>query len=541
MKKQIFLFLIFFGLIAPRYYSQEVHHLGVNVPWRDHSIGMNRTFPILNSLGVKFYRHMMYSDVGWVHIEPQNDDWHFDYADSAMFNPFGITPLPTLYHCCNASDTIGIQVPWRACFDDGCGWYLSDSSDSKDYVQTVVNRYKNVAKYWEISNELDGNQHRPQGLPANFIATFLELNYRWIKNADPEAQIVLPSLSGTYGMPLGEYNWLKIVLLHGGCNYFDILGYHDYNSWWTLPAHIDSIKKVMQEFGCAIKPFWNTECSISSDSTTNITPRYSTIDEQSADVWRRASVLFAYGVEKFFWHPLWSGARRPWIAFGLTDKNGVKKKSFYSYKLLIQEIDTFQTAEAVSFGEVTNDNLSGGNGTWVVKYNFRNGESKWALWSPDNQSYTLEFPDNSWIEVTHTVPAFISADGENAEFRRDTIQALNGEVTLALSNFPILVKEITITDVDENSNEMPRFLLYQNYPNPFNSSTKINFSVAKKGNVKLTIFNAVGQKISTLVDEEKNPGKYAVLFDATNFSSGTYFYKLESGSYSKVHKMLLLK
>jgi len=95
--------------------------------------------------------------------------------------------------------------------------------------------------------------------------------------------------------------------------------------------------------------------------------------------------------------------------------------------------------------------------------------------------------------------------------------------------------------VDENSNETPRFLLYQNYPNPFNSSTIINFSVAKKGNVKLTIFNAVGQKISTLVDEEKNPGKYAVLFDATNFSSGTYFYKLESGSYSKVHKMLLLK
>ncbi len=539
MKKLIFVLLI--SVFAISSYSQKVHHLGVNVPWRSQEIGMKIIFPILDELGVKFYRHMMYADAGWIHIEPQDNEWHFEYSDSAAFNPYGITPLLTLYHCCNASDSIGIQVPWRACFNNGCGWYLSDSTDSKDYVQTVVNRYKNVTKYWEISNELDGSQHRPEGLPSNFIATFLKVNYPWIKAADPEAKIIQPSLSGTYSMPIGAYSWLKIILLNGAGDYFDILGYHDYNSWWTLPAHVDSIKKAMREFNCPEKPFWITECSISSDSTTNITPRYSSIDEQAADVWRRSAVLFAYGVTKFFWHPLWSGPRRPWIDFGLLDKNGKKKKSFYSYQLLIQEVDTFKTAEALSFGEVTNDNENGGNGIWAVKYNFSDGNSKWVLWSPDNQSYTLSLPQYAQVEVTQTVPVSISADGEQATFRRDTLQVVNGKLTFQLNEFPILVKGLSSTDIRENLSLPQMFKLCQNYPNPFNPATNINFTIAANSNVRLSVFNLLGQKVATIVDKPLTAGKYHVTFNGSGLPSGIYYYKLQAGNFSETKEMILLK
>ncbi len=542
--KKLVLFLFIF-IFATGGYSKEVHHIGVNVPWRDHEIGMKRVFPIIGQLGLKFYRHAMYADVGWIHIEPQDNDWHFEYSDSAVFNPYGITPLLTLYHCCNSSDTIGIQVPWRACFDDGCGWYLSDSTDSKDYVQTVVNRYKSVTKYWEISNELDGNQHRPQGLPANFVATFLKVNYPWIKAADPEAKVIQPSLSGTYGMPLGAYNWLKIILLHGACNYFDILGYHDYNSWWTLPAHVDSIKKAMQEFSCPEKPFWVTECSISSDSTTNITPRYSSIDQQAADVWRRSSVLFAYGVEKFFWHPLWSGSHRPWIAFGLLDKNGKKKKSFYSYQLLIDEVDTFQTAKALSFGEVTNDNEHGGDGIWVVQYTFANGDRKWVLWSPNNQSYTLTIPQYKRVEVINTVPAFISYDGEQASFSRDTLQVINGKLTFHLNDIPILVKGLTTTGIGQLKGIPQKFKLYPNYPNPFNPMTTIRYSIGTQSlnaqKVNLTVYNTLGKKVATLVNEKQKPGDYSVTFDGSRLPSGIYFFSLKAGSFVAAKKMILLK
>ena len=546
MKKLIVTFLIYFSTIIV--FSQEVHHIGVNVPWRTHEIGMNRLFPIIDELGLKFYRHMMYADVGWVNIEPQNDNWHFEYSDSAAFNPYGITPLFTLYHCCFASDTIGFQVPWRACYEDSCGWQLSDSTDSKDYVQTVVNRYKSRTKYWEISNELDGNQQRPLGLPSGLVAPLLKMNYSWIKEIDPDAQIIQPSLSGTYGMPIGSYNWLKVILLNGACNYFDILGYHDYNSWWTLPAHIDSIKKAMQEFGCPEKPFWVTECSISSDSTTNITPRYSSIDGQAADVWRRSSVLFAYGVDKFFWHPLWSGSQRPWLEFGLLDKNGKKKKSFYSYLLLIQEVDTFTTAEAVSFGEVTNDNLNGGEGIWVVQYDFSNSNSKWVLWSPDNQTYTLFLPQFEQVEVIHTVPVWISADGEQVVFRRDTLQVVNNELTFRLNEFPILVKGLSVTDInDENLNLPEAFMLYQNYPNPFNPTTQLKYAVPEESKITISVYNVLGQKVAELFNGSKSAGFYNIIWNASNYPSGVYFVKFNAeplnvkNKFFDIKKMLLLK
>jgi photosystem II stability/assembly factor-like uncharacterized protein len=95
--------------------------------------------------------------------------------------------------------------------------------------------------------------------------------------------------------------------------------------------------------------------------------------------------------------------------------------------------------------------------------------------------------------------------------------------------------------VEVKSNSLNKYLLEQNFPNPFNPSTKINFSIAQKGNVKLTIYNSIGQKISTIVNENKEAGSYSVLFNGENLPSGIYFYKLESGSFTQIQKMILLK
>lgn len=86
-----------------------------------------------------------------------------------------------------------------------------------------------------------------------------------------------------------------------------------------------------------------------------------------------------------------------------------------------------------------------------------------------------------------------------------------------------------------------RFVLHNNYPNPFNKITNIKFSIPTQANVQLSVFNALGENIITLVDEIRPVGNYKVTFDASNMSSGLYFYRLVSGSNTITKSMLLLK
>jgi photosystem II stability/assembly factor-like uncharacterized protein len=85
------------------------------------------------------------------------------------------------------------------------------------------------------------------------------------------------------------------------------------------------------------------------------------------------------------------------------------------------------------------------------------------------------------------------------------------------------------------------FSLSQNYPNPFNPVTNINFALPKSGLVTLKVYNALGKEVATLVNEVKNAGTYNVDFNGTNLSSGVYFYRLTSGDFSSVKKMMLIK
>ena len=83
--------------------------------------------------------------------------------------------------------------------------------------------------------------------------------------------------------------------------------------------------------------------------------------------------------------------------------------------------------------------------------------------------------------------------------------------------------------------------LFQNYPNPFNPNTKINFALPKQGLVTLKIYDITGREINTLVNEVKQAGYYTVDFNASHLSSGVYFYKIQSGDYSSVKRMVLIK
>lgn len=103
--------------------------------------------------------------------------------------------------------------------------------------------------------------------------------------------------------------------------------------------------------------------------------------------------------------------------------------------------------------------------------------------------------------------------------------------------------EVTgINDEEENLTVIPReFDLNQNYPNPFNPTTVIEFALPVNSKVELSVYNLLGEKIITLVNEEKGAGNHQVLFNAISLSSGIYFYKLQANEFVQTKKMILLK
>jgi hypothetical protein len=93
----------------------------------------------------------------------------------------------------------------------------------------------------------------------------------------------------------------------------------------------------------------------------------------------------------------------------------------------------------------------------------------------------------------------------------------------------------------DTQNIPQEFSLWQNYPNPFNPSTHIRYQLAKQGQVQLTVYNMLGQKVATLVNQKQVPGQYAVTFDASGLASGVYIYRLKAGSFEQTKKMLLIR
>lgn len=85
------------------------------------------------------------------------------------------------------------------------------------------------------------------------------------------------------------------------------------------------------------------------------------------------------------------------------------------------------------------------------------------------------------------------------------------------------------------------FALNQNYPNPFNPSTVVSFDLPVASRVSITVFNVLGQKVTTIVDEEMVAGSHEKSWDATEYSSGLYFYRIQADNFTETKKMLLLK
>lgn len=114
----------------------------------------------------------------------------------------------------------------------------------------------------------------------------------------------------------------------------------------------------------------------------------------------------------------------------------------------------------------------------------------------------------------------------------------------ALPNLPLIMKREVldiVTEVEDENYSLNNFYLEQNYPNPFNPTTIISWQSPVGSWQTLKVYDILGNEVARLVDEFKPAGKYEITFDASEFSSGIYYYKLQSAGFTKTRKMILMR
>ncbi|MCA9742443.1 T9SS type A sorting domain-containing protein [candidate division KSB1 bacterium] len=191
-----------------------------------------------------------------------------------------------------------------------------------------------------------------------------------------------------------------------------------------------------------------------------------------------------------------------------------------------------------------------------------------VIYTPDSTDYYFEGFNPDWVMETRIklsvlqfgddkpfvpengmrIPFDISLDDSDSPNVRDgvlTYSDLNNDNSWQTArnwSYTWIGDQFT-TPVEANDNALipSAYELSQNYPNPFNPSTSIQYALPKTGQVSIVLFNTLGQKVKTLVDEVKQAGTHRIRLNATELPSGIYFYKIVAGDFTSTKKMIFMK
>ncbi|MBU0472942.1 MAG: T9SS type A sorting domain-containing protein [Bacteroidetes bacterium] len=180
----------------------------------------------------------------------------------------------------------------------------------------------------------------------------------------------------------------------------------------------------------------------------------------------------------------------------------------------------------------------------VTAYKVRRGANinnvtTWNIIATVSSSTTSYTDSDFEIAASKSTGSIVMYDVK-AYYSPDQTVSVNEAITVYANYAPIQ----KIANSDSTSTELPvinEYALNSNYPNPFNPTTQISYQIPENSFVNLVVYNALGQKVAELVNQEQTSGKYTVKFDASNLPSGVYIYKLQTEKFSDVKKMLLTK
>ena len=148
------------------------------------------------------------------------------------------------------------------------------------------------------------------------------------------------------------------------------------------------------------------------------------------------------------------------------------------------------------------------------------------------------------VDSEYEAVGFVAGSGSTTEQR----DYLFSDVKIPDGNYIYRLKQIDYNGVFDFSHEVEvvvdapaEYALEQNYPNPFNPSTTINYSIAEAGLVKIAVYNLLGQEVALVLNEFIEAGSHSITFDASDLTSGAYFYTIETPQFKQTRKMLLAK
>lgn len=220
------------------------------------------------------------------------------------------------------------------------------------------------------------------------------------------------------------------------------------------------------------------------------------------------------------------------------------------------ELNNGQYITAENLSDVINSSYGDGEATiapdesYLIFTSYRPGYGQSDIYISFNQN-------NSWTEPINLGPKIntdqaeyataLSPDGKYLFFtRRKALQTSeDSDIYWVSTSFIDSLENITSVE-KRNYNQPQKYNLYQNYPNPFNPNTTINYTLMEPGEVKIIIYNSLGQKIKTLIDNHQTSGRHSIAWNGqdeygNNVSSGIYFYQLEVNNNTISKRMILMK
>ena len=252
-------------------------------------------------------------------------------------------------------------------------------------------------------------------------------------------------------------------------------------------------------------------------------------------------------------HDAWVGTRRYLLNNGSMGKTALPETASQNDISTLSNVsagDVLRISVWVKAGNLVPDSAAAYPGTWSVGITpiFHSGYLNNDPYDEIGaQDVVFTFPSVSAFDWTQFYVDVTVPDDPNVKsisVRPHVYSRFTG--TVYYDN--LTVENITLTTALSNKDKViPKTLeLGNNYPNPFNPSTTIEYAVPQSGNVTIDIYNLVGQRIKTLVDDAFSAGRYKTVWDGkdnagVNVSSGIYFYSITSGNVSIVKKMVLIK